>query len=161
MRTTSDMKFGSVVTAMENRVLITRAQLIFKVGFIWYDPLVHESFYWLYRQRTSTVCHGFNSRSRVTTSTRATTPASGLMSCLSKQMTSGGRQLATHPGIRPCALCHVVCYAAVTHPPSNGFFSFIYSLFYSIHPLSKIVELVMIFSYEYTPTTKTLLFRSA
>lgn len=63
------------------------------------------------------VCHGFNSRSRVTPSTRAMTLASGLMSCLSKQMTSGGRQLATHPGIRLCALCHVVCFAAAAHPP--------------------------------------------
>ena len=130
VRTTSDMKFGSVVTAMENRVLITREQLISKVGFIWYDPLVHESFYWLYRQRTSMACLGFNSRSRVTTSTRATTLASGLMSCLSKPTTSDGRQLATQPGIRLCALCQVVRCTAVTNP--SGAHSFRSSTLYSI-----------------------------
>lgn len=40
----------------------------------------------------------------------------------------------------------------------SAFFSFIYSLFHSIRPLTEIVDLVMKFSYEYTPTTKTLLF---
>lgn len=37
-----------------------------------------------------------------------------MMCFLSKQIASNGLHL-THPGIRLCALCHVVCLAAVIH----------------------------------------------